>query len=686
VPDGHELRKGKVCVELDALGNNPNTHLKLENVTDPFFHLLGPRLLDLLELAAYIYTADCLVSRELEWTDEKSIEPWSRDFHFVMPVRDLDFWRAEEVQECLVGGLGFLSSDRFRFSFELLKKHRDVQQYLDIVNVDDLPFHGAERVIMFSGGLDSLAGAVESASRGEKVILVSHRPVTKTDRRQTELARLLSDCFRTPIRHIPVWVNKAKRSREPTQRTRSFLFSALGAAVASVLKARGVRFYENGVTSLNWPIAQEVMRSRATRSTHPQALVLLQRFHRLVTEDDGFTIDDPYIFATKTEVVSKIEEHGAGPLIEHSCSCSRTMFQSSAQWHCGCCSQCIDRRIAVQAAGQEDNDPAEGYVSDVFVGPRKDGYERSIAMDYVRFASDINQMTEDAVGARHNAELARAARYLLAPGQAAQQFIEMHKRHAKTVMDVLEAQTRLHSRNVVDGSLEGSSLLAMVARGEHRQAFPQPSSDPVAVATETGNVFRKELHYWTVVFEGKTLRLKHSKGVLYIAFLLKHPGEEFHVLQLVHEVDGLPLPEPDHTYSEMSEGAIGEEGLVVSGFTDAGEIMDIAYEDTCRQGLKDAQKKLKSAQIRQDQVAMRSAQNEIGQFRRALSEGRGLGRRRRRAKDPVENTRSAVSQAIARVLAKIKPDHLSLYEHLDSRIDRGTSLCYRVAPGIDWTF
>jgi hypothetical protein len=45
-------------------------------------------------------------------------------------------------------------------------------------------------------------------------------------------------------------------------------------------------------------------------------------------------------------------------------------------------------------------------------------------------------------------------------------------------------------------------------------------------------VFRREGEYWTVGFAEQALRLKDSKGLGYLAHLLRHPGVEFHVLDL----------------------------------------------------------------------------------------------------------------------------------------------------------
>jgi hypothetical protein len=51
-------------------------------------------------------------------------------------------------------------------------------------------------------------------------------------------------------------------------------------------------------------------------------------------------------------------------------------------------------------------------------------------------------------------------------------------------------------------------------------------------------VFRKEGEYWTVGSAAKPFRLKDSRGLGYIAHLLRHPGTEFHVLDLAGGIAG----------------------------------------------------------------------------------------------------------------------------------------------------
>jgi 7-cyano-7-deazaguanine synthase in queuosine biosynthesis len=388
----------------------------------------------------------------------------------------------------LVEVLNFLSSDRFSFTFVPLERDRAGQQsYFEFGDLKSWPFHSPDRVLMFSGGLDSLAGAVEAATEGRRLVLVSHRPVSTLDARQKRLFREMQQRFTDQLIRIPVWINKADSlGREPTQRTRSFLYSALGTLVAQSVQAGGVRFYENGIVSLNLPVAEEVLRARASRTTHPVALHLLIALCTAVT-DRNFAVDNPYLFKTRTEVVASLAMHGAAHLIAHTCSCSHSMFQTKTQRLCGRCSQCIDRRFATVAAGLLGEDPEKDYVADVFVGTRQDALERAIAVDYTRHAIELARRAESELAAIFGAEISRAVRYEAKRGEAAQRLVSMHKRHGEAVVTVLEQKVRENSSKVVSGTLDRTSLLGMVVGqpGWHHpgQALAIPASDERA---ETG--------------------------------------------------------------------------------------------------------------------------------------------------------------------------------------------------------
>jgi 7-cyano-7-deazaguanine synthase in queuosine biosynthesis len=480
-------RKGKVVVELAALGPNQNVNIRIEDVAQVFVKHLSPRLIDLIEIASYVYTGDCATRRGEEWTEDHSIEAWSRDFHFVIPVRDASFWNEAEVKDLLGRTLSFLSDDKYKFDFVQLKQDRLAESYLEFRDDEEWPFYGVDRVLMFSGGLDSLAGATATAVAGGKLVLVSHRPVGTIDKRQRELFEQLEELYKTPMIHIPVWINKDKQfGREHTQRTRSFLYSALGTIVAESVKADGVRFFENGVVSLNLPVADEVLRARASRTTHPQALHLLSELYSKVLSR-SLIIDNPFLFKTKAEVVSTIVECNGDKLIQYTSSCAHTgFFSSKTQWHCGTCSQCIDRRIAIIATGQESNDPETDYISDVFLGDRKEGYERNIAVNYVRHAAELDRKSEAEIDREFNAELSRAARFFPKRREVFEQFIALHKRHGSTTCSVIQQKLGINSGKLLSGELSNNSLLGLIAGQKHLTSSWKHLADRIAGILRVG--------------------------------------------------------------------------------------------------------------------------------------------------------------------------------------------------------
>jgi hypothetical protein len=291
--------------------------------------------------------------------------------------------------------------------------------------------------------------------------LVSHRPVSTLDSRQRRLFAELRKKFSGQLKHVPVWINKNERfGREPTQRTRSFLFAALGTLVAQSIDAQGVRFYENGVLSVNLPLAEEALRARASRTTHPVTLHLLSVLAAAVTGRE-LLIDNPFLFKTKAEVVQILAKHDQTDLIALSCSCSHLMFRPSEKRHCGQCSQCVDRRFAVAGAGLLSKDPETDYASDVFIGARPKELDRSIAIDYTRHGIELDRRSDVEIAGNFNAEISRAVRHERKGREAAEALIAMYKRHGTVVRKVLEEQLRTNAAKLIDRTLEGTSLLAL---------------------------------------------------------------------------------------------------------------------------------------------------------------------------------------------------------------------------------
>ncbi len=177
---------------------------------------------------------------------------------------------------------------------------------------------------MFSGGLDSFAGALEEISdHGHHVALVSHFSTTKTAPGQRNLQMAISNKLgKDACRHFGVRVHiPGKGVIEGTHRTRSLPFAALGAIVADQLDLDRVSFHENGVVSLNLPPLTNVLGARATCTTHPKSLTLFTHLVGIVFQS-GMCVDNPLFWKTKTDVVQAIEPLGFEDHVKDTQSCA----------------------------------------------------------------------------------------------------------------------------------------------------------------------------------------------------------------------------------------------------------------------------------------------------------------------------------------------------------------------------
>ena len=166
---------------------------------------------------------------------------------------------------------------------------------------------GRDSVILFSGGLDLLAGAIETLERTtDNVILVTHRSAQKMIPFQDGLVEALPSQYRKRVRYIPIDAKFRKiKSHDTTQRSRSFLFAAFGFVIARLVGADSINFFENGVVSHNLPISPQVIGTMATRTTHPLALAKLEHLLSLI-HGSPFPVRNPFAWRTKTDIVTSL--------------------------------------------------------------------------------------------------------------------------------------------------------------------------------------------------------------------------------------------------------------------------------------------------------------------------------------------------------------------------------------------
>ncbi|MCK9928835.1 7-cyano-7-deazaguanine synthase [Frankia sp. Mgl5] len=347
---------------------------------------LGPRLgalgpvaeanVDLVRLAVMVYAADRSTLRRVGSTN------WSRrDLSLDVPVAIPSRWEPVRLQ--LQSLLGFLSGDTWTLTFCKAAAPKE--------KVQDNRFAGAKRVVLLSGGADSAVGALLSRHElgDAPQVLMSHVGLTNLRPVQQNIAQRIGELIDGPTQfhqqiHFSRHATQYEGTRFPDEtstRTRSFLFLALGLAIASM---DGVPLWipENGFASLNLPLTADQRGSLSTRTTHP---MFLEQLAALASAAGAHAqIENPLSGMTKGEMFRNVGElvgnEAASGLLSATHSCGHTghrNFKISPIQHCGVCFGCLLRRASFLASGLEDR---TSYLSARIAG-RPDNYLRSKSME-----------------------------------------------------------------------------------------------------------------------------------------------------------------------------------------------------------------------------------------------------------------------------------------------------------------
>lgn len=472
-------------------GSTPGRDRNLRLVLPDFVKSAGyipDRLLDLIELAVYIHAGDRLAGRGSPNAAE--LHGWQRRFLYRMRVRDYDFWSSEPVKEALSEAVLFMTGDR-SYTFEFEPDHTTDRAGLFDKETFEVKADPEPAVSLFSGGLDSLTGAVERLANGTgEVYLVSHAAQTNIKRTQSRLIDALAEGYPGRVKHYRFESRlSGLKAREETQRSRSLLFGSIAYAIAHTAGLRSFYLFENGITGINFPKRQSLMNGRASRTTHPKTVYLLERLFSLV-EEEVVSIRNPFLYRTKTDVVRRLKELGHGDLYPSAVSCGVTRARKAPASHCGGCNQCVDRRFAAYAAGVEDYDDGAHYEQDFIRGEVKDAGKKKSLLDFLRQAAHFDNAGPDQFGEKFINELTDLFGYLPEVGRDELETVDkvhaLCSRHGSQVWQAYKQMHVLHSSpsqpkpegNVFSIVGAGKHVRADGHVGEDRHDFPEPFEAP----------------------------------------------------------------------------------------------------------------------------------------------------------------------------------------------------------------
>jgi hypothetical protein len=318
---------------------------------------------DFVWLAAAVYFADRCSPRYPYGMSGPSL--WRRRIHLEIQVSDVAIWRNSAA--ALAHALEFLTEDDWTFEFLPGRAEfaAERQGHLPKLHAPDIAWTS-----LFSGGLDSLAGALQWLARTEGAgLLVSGQTHSRIAVGQESQVARLRDQFPRRIERVGIHYGFPDKQRhelsgfESTQRTRAFIHTALGSVAALMAGGSQLFLFENGFGALNLPCDSAQFGSQNSRGTHP---VFLRRMAAYVNAvfSRPFVIANPFTFLTKAQMLSSLNGQKFGALLLESFSCDRFPNYNHAAPQCGCCPSCLVRRLSFHVAGLADE--PKHYSTDVF--------------------------------------------------------------------------------------------------------------------------------------------------------------------------------------------------------------------------------------------------------------------------------------------------------------------------------
>jgi hypothetical protein len=299
---------------------------------------------DFLSVALAVFAADRFVLR----TDSE--DGWTRLISLDVSVQDPVRWRSQAVR--LAGALRFLTGDIWSLTFS--------------GGGDEPPnfqprLTDRDTISLFSGGLDSLLGALKLLEIGKRPLLISQGSPKEITPQQYLASMIGLADHRFEGRVNEHW----RQPYEGSTRGRSIIFFAYGILAASALNQTEIIVPENGLIAINPPLTPRRLGSLSTRTTHPYFLTELGA----ILQNTGLNVTLTNIFEGKSkgEMLAECPHPQIASLASNSYSCGKGKRQNG---QCGRCVPCLIRRASFHTASIAD--PASRYFADITRSKRHD--------------------------------------------------------------------------------------------------------------------------------------------------------------------------------------------------------------------------------------------------------------------------------------------------------------------------
>lgn len=385
----YDAKSGNLSIKLsEESGSFSKVDIDFKTLL-PFANLVDSQVRDFYVITCAVYGIDRYVNRK-----QHSVDGWSRELQISFPVVDVLKWN--NVKDDLQETLSFLTGDYWFINFY-------ESDYFDSMPEITMPFNKNYRQVnLFSGGLDSLIGAVDflSTHPNDKLLFVSHYdPQMKGPKSDQEgLLIKFENKYKDLYDFVPsvkVTLGETTSRRETTFRSRSILFIGIALLISQGKKIKEIKVPENGSVSLNYPLSPSRRTACSTRTTHA---FVLDRTNLILSKlKIKSIISNPYEFMTKGEMVNNCKDlKFLKEIVSLSNSCGKRGHR--AYWeedkkgssHCGICMPCIYRQASLMKITDKTT-----YGNDIINLPpfkKQKGYDVSILLDFLK-----KELTKDEI-------------------------------------------------------------------------------------------------------------------------------------------------------------------------------------------------------------------------------------------------------------------------------------------------
>jgi len=218
------------------------------------------------------------------------------------------------------------------------------------------------------------------------------------------------------------------------------------------------------------------------------------------------------------------------------------------------------------------------------------------------------------------------------------------------------------ARALIERAAELAADIGLPAVLSQIDQMQERLSRPVipAAAETLACTFHRAGDVWEIEFAGRAVRLRHTRGLSDLAFLLARPDQAVSVLELS-----------------------GDNPAVTAAAPGAPALDERARREI-RDRLRELDAEVAEAEANHDAERAAIWRERRQQLAEAVARDLGLGGRSRRVDDSLERARKTVSTRIHRTIATIGRTHPELGRHLERCVDTGAWCAYRPSEPISW--